>query len=201
VLQPIREFGDLLFDLSGAMPYRVAQSNFDPFFGKGLLRSYWKSLYLDDLGEDAIDVVVRRAADRPAPQTVLHIPLMGGATGRVAPADSAFGDRSAAYMLSVDGNWTDPADDERATAWTREVFAEAAALPSARGTYLSFSGDAELGDDLRRAAYGENLRRLREVKHRFDPTNLFRLNNNVLPAGGVDLPGPRTTAEHRVPTT
>ena len=200
VLQPLRALGEVLFDLSGAMPYRSAQSSFDPFFGKGLMRSYWKSLYLDDMGEDAVDLVVRRAGERPHPHSVIHIPLMGGATGRVAPADTAFGDRSAAYMLSIDGNWTDPADDELVTAWTREMFAEAAALPSARGTYLSFSGDEEVGDEQRTAAYGDNLRRLRAVKQRFDPTNLFRLNNNVLPAGGVRLPAPRAKDEHPLAT-
>ena len=188
VLQPLREMGDLLFDLSMALPYRAAQSNFDPFFAKGVTRSYWKSLYLDDLDDAACDLIVRRAMARPHPLTLVHIPQMGGATSRIAADESAFGDRSAAYMLSVDGNWLDEADDQSAIGWTRDFIAEAAQLPSARGIYLNFSGDEEIGGDLRAAAFGANLRRLTQVKDRFDPGNLFRLNNNIPPSTSVDLP-------------
>ena len=113
VLQPLREMGDLLFDLSMALPYRAAQSNFDSFFAKGVTRSYWKSVYLDDLDEAACELIVRRAMARPHPLTLVHVPQMGGATSRIAADESAFGDRSAAYMLSVDGNWIDAADDRR----------------------------------------------------------------------------------------
>ena len=197
-LRPLREMGQPLADLSGAMPYRVAQANFDPFFQKGGMRSYWKSLYLDDIDDAAIELVVRRAMSRPHPLTLIHIPLMGGATGRVPSDATAFGDRSAAFMLSVDGTWADAADDARAIAWTREMVDEAARLPSARGIYLNFSGDAEISDDLRAAAYGANLQRLALVKERYDPTNLFRLNNNVRPAGTLDLPEQRETTEARV---
>jgi hypothetical protein len=91
-------------------------------------------------------------------------------------------------MLSVDGNWLDEADDQSATGWTRDFIAEAAQLPSARGIYLNFSGDEEIGGDLRAAAFGTNLRRLTQVKDRFDPGNLFRLNNNIPPSTSVDLP-------------
>jgi len=197
-LQPLREMGELLADLSGALPYREAQSNFDPFFAKGSARSYWKSLYLDDFGEDAIELVVRRAMSRPHPQTLIHIPLMGGATGRVDAGATAFGDRSAAYMLSVDGNWTDPTDDEKGIAWTRAMVDEALNLPSARGTFLSFSGDEVIDSDQRAAAFGANAGRLAAVKAVFDPGNLFRLNNNIPPSDAVELPGQRGTAGRRV---
>jgi FAD/FMN-containing dehydrogenase len=194
-LQPVREMGDLLADLSATQPYRVAQSNFDPFFAKGVMRSYWKSLYLDDIDDDGVELIVRRAQSRPHPYTLVHVPMMGGATSRVGADATAFGDRSGAYMLSVDGNWADPSDDERGIAWTRSVVDEASGLPTARGIYLNFSGDAEIGDDLRASAFGDNLRRLGEVKERFDPTNLFSMNNNITPAGSVELPGQRVTVE------
>ena len=193
VLQPLREMGAPLFDLSMALPYRAAQSNFDPFFAKGVTRSYWKSLYLDDLDDAACELIVRRAMDRPHPLTLVHVPQMGGATSRIAADDSAFGDRSAAYMLSVDGNWIDAADDAAAIAWTRGFIAEAAQLPSARGIYLNFSGDEEIDGDLRAAAFGANLARLTQVKDQFDPGNLFRLNNNIPPSRTIDLPGQRIT--------
>ncbi len=88
VLQPLREMGALLFDLSMALPYRAAQSNFDPFFAKGVTRSYWKSLYLDDLDDAACDLIVRRAMARPHPLTLVHVPQMGGATSRIAADES-----------------------------------------------------------------------------------------------------------------
>jgi len=194
-LQPVREMGEPLADLSAAQPYRVAQSNFDPFFAKGVMRSYWKSLYLDDIDEAGIELIVGRAQNRPHPYTLVHVPMMGGATSRVAADATAFGDRSGAYMLSVDGNWADPSDDEPGIAWTRSFVDDAERLPTARGIYLNFSGDAEIDDDLRASAFGDNLSRLSEVKERFDPTNLFSLNNNVLPAGSVDLPGQRITVQ------
>ena len=194
-LQPLREMGELLFDLSMAMPYRMAQSGFDPFFAKGVTRSYWKSIYLDDLDDAAVDLIVRQAANRPHPLTLIHIPLMGGATGRVAADATAFGDRSAAFMLSIDGNWTEPSGDAVGIAWTRAFIDEAAKLSSARGTFLSFSGEEEIDGDLRAAAFGDNLRRLTEVKDRFDPANLFRLNNNVPPSKTVELPGQRLDVE------
>ncbi len=187
--------GDLLFDLSMALPYRAAQSNFDPFFAKGVTRSYWKSLYLDDLDDAACELIVRRALARPHPLTLVHVPQMGGATSRIAAEESGFGDRSAAYMLSVDGNWLDPADDQAAISWTRGFVAEAAQLPSARGIYLNFSGEEALDGDLRASAFGANLARLTQVKDRFDPANLFRLNNNIPPSRQLELPEQRVTLE------
>jgi hypothetical protein len=185
-------------DLSGALPYRMAQACFDPLFAKGAMRSYWKSIYLDDIDADTVALVVARAADRPHPLTLIHIPHMGGATGRVPADATAFGDRSAAYMLSVDGNWTDPADDATGIAWTRSFIDQASTMPSARGTYLNFSGDQDIDAAAREAAFGANLHRLTEVKDRFDPGNLFRLNNNVPPSGNVELPEQRTTVEQQV---
>jgi FAD/FMN-containing dehydrogenase len=196
VLMPLRQMGEPLADLSGMQPYRMAQSSFDPFFGvKGVMRSYWKSLYLDDIDEDGIELISKRCANRPHPMTLVHIPQMGGATSRIAADASAFGDRSAAFMLSVDGNWAEPAQDAESIAWTREFVDEARALQSARGIYLNFSGEVEIGDDLREAAFGANLARLVRVKDRVDPGNLFRLNNNVPPSGTVELPGQRVTVD------
>ncbi|MGH8866853.1 MAG: FAD-binding oxidoreductase [Actinomycetes bacterium] len=194
-LAPLRAMGQPLADLSGTLPYRMAQAGFDPFFAKGAMRSYWKSMYLDDIGADTIALVLARAADRPHPLTLIHIPHMGGATGRVAADATAFGDRSASYMLSVDGNWTDPADDESAIAWTRSFIAAASAIPSARGIYLNFSGDEDIDASARDAAFGANLRRLTEVKNRYDPANMFRLNNNVPPTREAEVPAQRPADE------
>lgn len=182
-VQPIREFGRPLADLSEKMPYRMFQSAFDPFFPKGELSSYWKSTYLGGLTDDALDLVRRLAQNRPNEDTLVHVPMMGGAAGRVGPEETAFGDRSAPYMLSVDGNWTDPAEAEMVIDWVREAIRRAEELDVGGGTYLNFSGDdPEESAEAVQAAYGENLERLRELKSVYDPENRFRLNNNIAPA-------------------
>jgi FAD/FMN-containing dehydrogenase len=183
ILQPLRELGTPLLDLGAEMPFRMFQAAFDPFFPKGQLASYWKSVYLNELTDDLIDLIVRRAAQRPSPRTLVHVPMLGGAMSEVAPTATAFGDRSAPFMLSVDGNWVDPADTADNIAWVREVISEVEGFSVAGGTYLNFSGREEAAAaELVQAAYGDNLQRLAEVKKRYDPDNLFRLNNNVTPA-------------------
>jgi FAD/FMN-containing dehydrogenase len=181
VLQPLRELGTPLADLGHEMPFRAFQSILDPFFPKGELSSYWKSVYLDELSDDLVDLIVRRGVRRPAPLTMVHVPMLGGAMARVDPEATAFGDRSAPFMLSVDGNWTDQATTPDAIAWVRDVVGEAERF-STRGTYLNFSGQEETaGPDLVDAAYGDNLTRLKDIKARYDPDNLFRMNSNIPP--------------------
>jgi FAD/FMN-containing dehydrogenase len=182
--QALRQVGRLgapLADLSARLPYRVVQSKYDGFFPKGEHLSYWKSTYLSRLDAAAADLVVDRGTHRPHPLTMVHVPTMGGAMHRTAPGDTAFEHRTADYLLSVDGNWTDPADTEANVAWVRGAVAEAALLPSAGGTYLNFSGDDDPGSVGREAAFGDNLGRLAEVKKQVDPHNLFRLNTNIQP--------------------
>jgi FAD/FMN-containing dehydrogenase len=183
VLQPLRELGTPLLDLGAEMPFRMFQAVFDAFFPKGQLASYWKSVYLDELPDDLIDLIVRHAAQRPSPLILVHVPMLGGAMRRVAPTATAFGDRSAPFMLSVDGNWVDRADTAGNVTWVREVISQVEGFSVAGGTYLNFSGQEDTAAaELVGAAYGENLQRLAEVKKTYDPDNLFRLNNNIAPA-------------------
>lgn len=180
MLRPIREFGRPLADLSGQMPYRLFQAAFDPFFPKGEVASYWKSAYLPALDDHVLDVIVERSANRLSPLTLLHVPLMGGATSRVGAAETAFGDRSAPYMLSVDGNWVDPQSGPSEIEWVRSCLAEVGTF--SKGTYLNFGGDSSTDSGPVETAFGDNLPRLRQVKRQYDPQNLFRLNNNISPA-------------------
>jgi FAD/FMN-containing dehydrogenase len=182
VLQPLRELGTPLLDLGAEMPFRMFQAVFDAFFPKGQLASYWKSIYLNELTGDLIDLIVEHAMGRPSPLTLVHVPMLGGAMSRVDAAATAFGDRSAPFMLSVDGNWVDPADNADNVAWVREAISQVEKFSVAGGTYLNFSGPEQTGAaELVRVAYGENLQRLAEVKKNYDPDNLFRLNNNIAP--------------------
>jgi hypothetical protein len=174
--------GEPLADLSQRIPYRIAQSEFDPFFPKGEVQNYWKSVYLDDVDDDARHLVADRANHRPHPLTLVHLPMLGGAMSRVDADATAYGDRSAGYMLSFDGGWADPADNDANIGWIRSAWNEANGLEVTSGTYLNFGGDRDLDDCDREKAFGRNLGRLREVKRDYDPGNRFRLNANIPPA-------------------
>ena len=128
-LQPLRELGTPLADISQPMPFTVVQSAFDGFFQRGQMQSYWKSLYVAELTDDAIDFVVEKAEQRPPGRSdfefvYLDIQPMGGAISRIAAEDTAFGERSAPYLLAVDGNWTDPAETAENVAWVRQTWNE-----------------------------------------------------------------------------
>jgi FAD/FMN-containing dehydrogenase len=180
VLQPLRELGTPLLDLSGPMPYTGLQSAFDPFFPKGWLY-YWKSLYLDRLDEETMAAILRHAAERPSPQTLMALwHLGGGAASRVAAEATAFGSRAMPFMLSFDTTWTDPADSERKIAWTRAAWADMRRFGSG-GLYLNFAGFGEEQEALVRAGYGANYERLVDLKTQYDPGNLFRMNQNIRP--------------------
>ncbi len=182
VMQPLRELGTVLFDMSGPTPFVGVQSGFDALFPRNQLRAYWKALYLKDLDDEAIDVVAARAQNRPAPPTLVNTFHMGGAIGDIGPEDSAFAERSAPYMISIDGQWTDEADDGANIEWVRSTFAQLEEFGTG-SVYLNFTGRADeapsAGVD---SAFGRNLQRLAEVKKAYDPDNFFNLNDNITPA-------------------
>jgi FAD/FMN-containing dehydrogenase len=182
VLQPLRELGTVLMDMSQPMPFTAVQASFDPFFPRGQLQAYWKSQYLEELSDEAIDVIAAKANDRPAPLTLVNTFHMGGAIAKVDPEETAFSERQWPYMISIDGMWDDPADNEPNVAWVRSAWEEVKEFGTG-GVYLNFTGladeDLTAGVD---SALGRNLRRLAEVKATYDPDNFFRLNNNILPA-------------------
>ncbi|MGH3910297.1 MAG: FAD-binding oxidoreductase, partial [Pseudonocardiaceae bacterium] len=183
VLSPLRELGTPLFDMSQPTPYADVQSGFDPLFPRNTLRAYWKTQYLNELTDGAIDVIADRALDRPAPMTLLNTLHMGGAIGAVGPGRTAFAERSAPFMVSIDGNWTDPAADEETVGWVRSAW-EGIGVHGTGAVYLNFTGLAE--ESMRAGvddALGRNLRRLADIKASYDPGNFFRFNNNILPAG------------------
>ena len=181
-MQPLRELGTVLFDMSGPTPFTAVQSGFDPLFPRNALRAYWKSLYLNELQDETIDVIASRAQDRPAPLTLVNTFHMGGAIADLGAEDTAFGDRSAQYMISIDGMWTDPGADAANIEWVRSAFAQLEPFGNG-GVYLNFTGRADEapGEDVD-SAFGRNVIRLAEIKRAIDPANFFRLNDNVKPA-------------------
>ncbi len=184
LVRPLRELGEPFLDLSGQLPYADVQSAFDPLFAKGERRNYWKSLYLNRIDDDGIARIVARAHGRPNPWALIALYHLGGAMNRVSPAETALGVRDAKYLYSLETSWTDHADDERATGWTREAWAEMQDYSNG-GAYLNFPGQGEEGETLLRASYGsDNYERLVAIKTRYDPANMFRLNQNIKPNSG-----------------
>ncbi|CAA9531211.1 MAG: FAD linked oxidase domain protein [uncultured Solirubrobacteraceae bacterium] len=180
-MQPLRELATPLLDMSGRASYLDEQCALDPFFPPGL-RYYWKALYLDGLPDAAIAQTVDWTARRESERTLVVIRHLGGATARVGVEETAFGDRSSEFMLSIDATWDDPADDERNIAWTRAYWHDAHRFSQRGKTYFNFPGLLEEGDAAVRSSYGSNHDRLAQIKGRYDPENRFRLNQNIRPA-------------------
>ena len=182
VMQPLRELGTPLADISQPMPFAVVQSAFDGLFPMGTLQSYWKAQNLSRLPDEATSIIAARAKQRPSPLTLVVTFQMGGAINRVGATDTAYGERSAPWMSSVDGNWENPADNAANIAWVRESFKQIS--PYSTGTtYTNFTGQAdETAGALAANAYGVNMDRLRRIKAQYDPDNFFRLNANISPA-------------------
>jgi FAD/FMN-containing dehydrogenase len=180
-LRPLKEHSELVFDVTGAMPYTAFQAMIDPLNPPGLL-NYWKGLHLKGLPDEAIDTYVANAPRDLMPTSPAILFRHGGAVGRVAPEESAFRHREATYLFHPIGAWADPDETERYLAW---VFAAAEAMEpyATGGVYLNFMADREEADV--RAGYDdETLRRLTEVKDAWDPENVFRFNHNIRPSSG-----------------
>jgi FAD/FMN-containing dehydrogenase len=185
VMQPLRELGTPIFDMSGTMPYRVLQSAFDFFFPvDGTVSAYFKSLYLAGITEEAIEVIIAAAASRPSKSSLVNIPHLGRGVRDVPVEATAFAGRGAPYMVSFDSIWPSDAGDAPNVAWARDGWAKM--QPSSTGaTYLNFAGEEEGagGAGLVRSAFAANYERLVDIKTRYDPTNFFRLNQNIPPRG------------------
>ena len=180
--QALREMTTPLLDMSGRVEYLDFQRSLDPFFPAGS-RRYWKALYLDGFSDTAFGTTVDWSERRPSNDTLVIIRHCGGAMARVGAKDTAFGDRSSEWMLSIDSTWQDAADDATNIDYTRAFWD--AAVPFSNGqTYFNFPGLFEEGDAAVRASYGANHARLARVKAAYDPDNRFRPGQNIRPAAG-----------------
>jgi FAD/FMN-containing dehydrogenase len=165
-------------DLLGPMPYNVIQTLIDPLWPKGI-NSYFKATNLTRLDDELIDRLCELHRSAPGGQCEIHVHQMGGAIARVGENDTAFGERSMPFLLNAVTGWHDPADAEAHIDWAREVIA-AAADASTGHAYVNFLGDGDAG----RSSYGaETYERLVALKNEYDPTNVFRLNQNIEPQG------------------
>jgi FAD/FMN-containing dehydrogenase len=177
VLRPLREFGSPLADNIEPMAYTTLQSAPDAGFPQGR-RHYWKSSYLKELSEEAIEVMAEYVSEIPSPATGVGLQQMHGAASRVDPTATAFPHRDEHYDFLILSQWADPAESERNVEWTRSLF-EAMDPFFGEGVYVNNLGDE--GEDRVMAAYGANYGRLLALKGKYDPTNLFRRNQNIKP--------------------
>jgi FAD/FMN-containing dehydrogenase len=178
VLAPLREFGPPLADTIAPIPYVVMQTLLDPAFPYGR-QNYWKSGLTNEVTEGMIDTLVRYAAEKPSPYSVVLIGHFGGAGSRVDKRATAYYHRDLVYDVLMVSSWDDPQHTDSNIQWSRACY-QAVEPMLARGIYVNdMSGDES--DARTRQAYGENHERLVELKRRYDPTNLFRLNQNISP--------------------
>lgn len=178
-LQPLLDFGKPLLDFSGVKPYVEAQQAWDADYPDGH-RYYWKSLNLTSFTDDVIDRIVKHARLMKSGHSTIDIWQIGGAVSRGSADKSAFNGRQAAFLLSPEANWEHPEDDDINIAWLREMIADMQDF-SDGSAYLNFPGFQEEGDAMMRKAFGPQYERLAALKRKYDPTNLFSLNQNVKP--------------------
>jgi FAD/FMN-containing dehydrogenase len=177
VVRPLRAFREPLADLLAPRPFAAWQTILDPLLTPGM-RNYWKSHEFLALSDGLIDVLLDHARRLPDPQTEIAVAQLGGAVSRVPSEATAYGHRDAQFVMNVHGRWEDPAKDAVCIGWARELF-QAAAPFATGGVYVNFLTQEET--DRTRSAYGGNYARLVGLKGKYDPTNLFRLNQNIPP--------------------
>ena len=178
-VRPLRELGEPAVDLSGPMPFVEAQQVFDPEYPDGR-RYYWKSTYLSELDSATCELLDRYAASRPSKLSSIDVWALGGAMREEPAGGSAFARRDQPFLIGIEANWDDPGGDEENLRWARDLYAELSER-SRDGVYLNFAGLGEEGEDLLRASFGESYDRLREIKGKYDPENVFRSNLNIPP--------------------
>lgn len=177
-LKPFRSFGSPLMVQVDAMPYPQMNMLLDDGYPRGSL-NYWLSSFTRGLTDALIDTAVEQFATVPSTMTAILLEHFHGAVTRIASTETAVPHRERGWNLLIPSVWTDPAATDANIAWTRETFAALQPSLAAR-RWLNYLGDDQT-DSAIRAAYGPNYQRLREIKRRYDPDNIFHLNHNIAP--------------------
>jgi hypothetical protein len=178
VIKPLHEFGKPVADLIQPIPYLQMQSMLDAGFPIGN-RYYWKSGFLKELSDDAIDVIVSHMEVNPSPYSATILEMYGGAASREPEGGSSYPHRQSEFDLVIISNWPDKQDDDKNISWTRNIW-EAIQSHLSHKVYVNTLGVE--GADRVKEAYGENYQKLAELKRRYDPNNFFRMNQNISPA-------------------
>ena len=176
VVAPIRALKPAV-DILAPLPYTGLQSMFDPLLHKGIY-SYAKSDYFDHIPPAMVDDMIEWAERKPAPLSMTHLNHFGGAMGRVANDRTPFAHRDATFAFSQDAFWETPTQTDANVQWVKDYW-QAMRAYSPRGAYVNFMADE--GEDRVRESYRDNYDRLVQIKRKYDPVNLFRLNQNIKP--------------------
>jgi FAD/FMN-containing dehydrogenase len=177
LVAPLRGFATPWGEHVGAMPYVQWQKAFDPLLTPGA-RNYWKSHNLTKLTDPLLGTLLEQAGRLPSPQCEIFVAHMGGAASRVAADAMAYGHRDAEFVMNVHARWDEPAQDEACIRWARGVF-DAVRPYATGGAYVNFMTEDE--SERIAMAYGPNHARLAELKARYDPQNVFHMNQNIKP--------------------
>lgn len=176
-MEPVRQFGPPAVDLIERMPYPVVNTLLDDGFPRGTL-NYWKSAYFTEFNDQVAAKLIEAFQNSPTSMCFLVVEHSHGAVTRVAPTATAFSHRQPGYNCIIISQWTDPADTDAGIRWARDT-CDSLRPHMADGAYVNY---LDQDDSSRvRAAYGPNYDRLVQLKRRYDPDNLFRLNQNISP--------------------
>jgi FAD/FMN-containing dehydrogenase len=178
VVEPLRSLGPKIAEMLAPMPFAGWQTAFDPLLTPGA-RNYWKSHNFTALSDAAIDVAVDYVSRLPSPECEVFMANLGGAVNRVPVDATAYPHRNVEFVMNVHTRWRDAAQDDQCIGWAREMF-DAMAPHATGAVYVNFMPSDE-AQRVRAGAYGPNYDRLAELKAKYDPQNLFRLNQNVAP--------------------
>jgi FAD/FMN-containing dehydrogenase len=181
VLEPVKSFGSPLVVGLMEMPFNVLQSAFDALYPAGL-QWYWRADFFNEISDKAIDVHLKYGAQLPTGHSTMHMYPIDGAASRVAAGSTAFAYRDGGWAGVIVGVDPDPANAEQISAWARAYWEELHPT-SAGGAYVNFL--MEEGSDRVKASYRGNYERLSRIKDRYDPENVFHINQNIAPAGGA----------------
>ncbi|MFD0976010.1 FAD-binding oxidoreductase [Salinimicrobium gaetbulicola] len=177
LIQPVRDAEETIGDGSGMHPWTAWQQGFDPLVEHGA-RNYWKSHHIKELSDECIDVIYKFAQSMPSQECEIFVPHMEGAPSRVSSDATAFPHRNTPFVLNIHTRWRDEADDKKALKWAKDFHEETE--PFSQGVYVNFLSDE--GSARVRQAYTEEVwEKLVEVKRKWDPNNLFKVNQNIDP--------------------
>ena len=179
IFEPVKKIGHPLLHGVGEMPFPAVQSLFDGLYPPGY-QWYWRADFVNELTDEAIEKHIEHGSKLPTMFSTMHLYPINGAAGRVGNSDTPWNYRSSKWAEVIVGVDPDPSNKDLITNWTKNYF-DALHPYSAGGAYINFMMDE--GDDRVKASYGDNYKRLAQIKKKYDPNNLFRVNQNIKPAG------------------
>jgi hypothetical protein len=183
VFAPIRAQGMPALDLAGPMPYPALQSMFDELYYPPGLQWYWKADFVEEVSDKAVDIHLKYGSNLPTELCTMHLYPINGAVHDVDRKDTAFSYRDVTFSRVIVGVSEDAADAERIKSWAQEYWQNLHPL-SAGGGYVNFM--MEEGQERIRATYRDNYQRLVQVKNKYDPENLFHINQNINPSTNAE---------------